>query len=92
MRHIARLAWRTLPYAFEQAGIPMHGPVALDLTAPGGEHWRFAPDDPARTTIEGSAADFCAVAARRIEPDATGLVGHGPDAADVLRLVRTYAP
>ena len=91
LRHIARLAWRTLPYAFAQDGLTMHGPVALDLVAPSGEHWRFDPDEFATTTIEGSAADFCAVAARRVEPDATGLVGRGPDAANVLRLVRTYA-
>ncbi len=77
LRHIARLAWRTLPYAFEQAGIAMHGPVALDLTAPSGEHWQFDPDEPALTTITGSAADFCAVAARprgarRDRPDRSG--------------------
>lgn len=91
LRHIARLAWRTLPYAFDRAGLVMHGPVALDLTAPRGEHWRFDPDEPALTFIEGSAAEFCEVAARRVEPEATGLVGRGPDTADVLRLVRTYA-
>jgi uncharacterized protein (TIGR03084 family) len=91
LRHIARLAWRTLPYAFERADSAMNGPVALDLTGPNGEAWRFDPDAPALTTIGGSAAEFCDVAARRIDPDATGLVGTGPDAAAVLRLVRTYA-
>ena len=30
IRHIARLAWRTLPYAFERAGRELAGPVALD--------------------------------------------------------------
>jgi uncharacterized protein (TIGR03084 family) len=91
LRHIARLAWRTLPYAFERADSEMQGPVALDLIGPKGEHWRFAADAPARTTIRGTAAEFCDVAARRIDPDATDLVGTGPDAAAVLRLVRTYA-
>ncbi len=91
LRHIARLAWRTLPYAFERAGVVTTGPVALDLTGPAGEQWRFEPDPPALTTIRGSAAEFCDVAARRVDPDATGLVGTGPDAASVLRLVRTYA-
>lgn len=91
LRHIARLAWRTLPYAFERGDTAMTGPVALDLTGPNGEQWRFEPDAPARTTISGSAAEFCDVAARRVEPDATSLVGSGPDAATVLRLVRTYA-
>ena len=91
LRHIARLAWRTLPYAFERADLTMHGPVALDLTGPGGEQWRFDPDAPARTTIRGSAAEFCEVAARRVEAGATGLVGTGPDADAALRVVRTYA-
>ena len=91
LRHITRLAWRTLPYAFERADAAMHGPVALDLVGPNGEPWRFDPDAPALTTIRGSAAEFCEVAARRVDPDATDLVGDGPDAATVLRLVRTYA-
>jgi uncharacterized protein (TIGR03084 family) len=91
LRHIARLAWRTLPYAFERADTAMHGPVAVELIGPSGTQWRFDPDASAVTTIRGSAAAFCDVAARRVDPDATDLVGTGPDAAAVLRLVRTYA-
>ncbi|HVN50921.1 MAG TPA: maleylpyruvate isomerase family mycothiol-dependent enzyme [Acidimicrobiales bacterium] len=91
LRHIARLAWRTLPYAFGRAGEAMHGPVALDLRGPGGDRWRFDPDDAAVTVIRGSAVDFCEVAARRVDPAGTDLVGEGPDAAAVLELVRTYA-
>jgi uncharacterized protein (TIGR03084 family) len=91
LHFVARLAWRTLPYAFARAETPMQGPVALDLVGPNGDHWRFDPDAPALTTIRGSAVEFCDVAARRVEPGATGLVGEGPDAHAVLRLVRTYA-
>ncbi|MDQ1465923.1 MAG: hypothetical protein QOH10_338 [Actinomycetota bacterium] len=91
LQYIARLAWRTLPYAFERADITMNGPVALELIGPSGEPWRFDPERPARTTIRGSAAEFCDVAARRVDPAETGLVATGPDAAAVLRLVRTYA-
>ena len=91
LRFIARLAWRTLPYAFQRADTAMHGPVALDLTGPHGEQWRFDPDSPALTTIRGSAIEFCEVAARRLDPAATSLVATGPDAGAVLRLVRTYA-
>ena len=91
LRHIARLAWRTLPYAFERADTTMQGPVALELTGPNGDAWHFRPDAPARTTIRGSAAEFCDVAARRVEPAGTSLTGDGPDVASVLRLVRTYA-
>ena len=69
----------------------MTGPVALDLIGPGGEQWRFDPETPAITTIRGSAVEFCAVAARRVDADATGLSGTGPDTTAVLRLLRTYA-
>jgi uncharacterized protein (TIGR03084 family) len=91
LRYIARLAWRTLPYAFERADMTMNGPVALELIGPNGEQWCFDPDRPALTTIRGSAAEFCDVAARRVASAETDLVATGPDAAAVLRLVRTYA-
>lgn len=89
--HIARLAWRTLPYAFAGAGRELSGPVAFELLGPAGEHWDFVPDTPAVTVIRGSAAELCDVAGRRAGPDEVGLEGEGPDAAAVLELVRTYA-
>ncbi len=88
---IARLAWRTLPYAFGMAGKSMSGPVAFLLVSPSGRRWDFVPDEPAATTITGPAVELCEVAARRLDPDATSLRGEGPDASDVLDLVRTYA-
>ena len=48
LRLIARLAWRTLPYAFERAGRPLSGPVAFELRAPDGERWDLVPpEEPA---------------------------------------------
>ncbi|HEY2430761.1 MAG TPA: maleylpyruvate isomerase family mycothiol-dependent enzyme [Acidimicrobiales bacterium] len=91
LRPIARLAWRTLPYAFTSAGRTMAGPVAFRLRSPGGEAWDFVPDGPALTTISGPAAELCAVAARRMDPAATSLRAEGPDGEAVLALVRTYA-
>ncbi|MCU1428170.1 MAG: wyosine base formation, partial [Actinomycetia bacterium] len=91
LRHVTRLAWRTLPYAFANAGLALAGPVALDLVGPDGDRWHFASDAPATTTIRGSASEFCAVAARRLTPPQTSLLGEGPDATMVLHLVRTYA-
>lgn len=88
---IVRLAWRTLPYAFSTAGASMTGPVAFHLTSPSGEEWDFEPDEPALTTISGSAAELCDVASRRVDASATSLRGDGPDAEVVLSLVRTYA-
>ncbi|HEX3842005.1 MAG TPA: maleylpyruvate isomerase family mycothiol-dependent enzyme [Acidimicrobiales bacterium] len=91
LRLISRLAWRTLPYAFASAGRTMAGPVAFQLVSPSGEAWDFLPDETAVTTIRGSAVELCAVAARRLDPSSTSLIGEGPDAAAVLALVRTYA-
>ena len=91
LRQIARLAWRTLPYAFATADLTMSGPVEFRLVAPGGESWDFVPDEPAVTSISGSAVELCDVAARRADPSSTSLHGHGPDADSVLALVRTYA-
>ncbi|MEY2454410.1 MAG: hypothetical protein QOD92_3984 [Acidimicrobiaceae bacterium] len=91
LHHIARLAWRTLPYAFAIAGRELSGPVAFSLTGPNGEPWTFAPEDDASTTITGDGVELCLVAARRVDPPATALTGEGPDVDAVLELVRTYA-
>ncbi len=91
LRSIARLAWRTLPYAFARAGRELRGPVTFSLEAPDGGIWDYAPPEPALTRVSGPAHDLCLVAARRREPQATALVAEGPDGADVLALVRTYA-
>lgn len=91
LHDVARLAWRTLPYAFALAGASLAGPVAFDLRGPSGVPWAFVPDDPPATVIRGDGVELCRVAARRIEPAATGLTGTGPDVDAVLSLVRTYA-
>jgi uncharacterized protein (TIGR03084 family) len=91
LQPIARLAWRTLPYAFQRAGEELHGPVAFELTVPDAAGWTFAGDEPAATTVRGPARDLCLVAARRLDPADTELVAEGPDAERVLALVRTYA-
>jgi uncharacterized protein (TIGR03084 family) len=88
--HIARLAWRTIPYAFQRAGLETPGPVAFRLTAPSGAEWRLG-DDDAPTVITGSGYDLCRVAGQRAAAADTGLAGNGPDADAVLRLVRTFA-
>ena len=91
LRYIARLAWRTLPYAFARAGRELSGPVALELQGPSGAAWDFLPDREPVTFIRGDGAELCLVAARRVDPRETALRGEGPDAEAVLDLVRTYA-
>lgn len=91
LQHVARLAWRTLPYAFAREGKQLSGPVGFDLTGPEGEAWSFEPQESAATVVRGDGVELCLVAARRLEPSATGLEASGPDAEAVLALVRTYA-
>jgi len=94
--HVARLAWRTVPYAFERAGRSLCGPVGFELVAPDGSTWAFGLDaagvsEPPATVVRGSAASLCAVAGQRADAVDTGLTAEGPDAGDVLTLVRTFA-
>jgi uncharacterized protein (TIGR03084 family) len=89
--HIARLAWRTLPYAFAQDGRELEGDVAFELRAPDGGTWAFRPDAAPATVVRGDALSLCRVAARRLDPSESGLTADGPDGDAVLRLVRTYA-
>ena len=91
MRHIVRLAWRTLPYAFAGAGRKLTGPVELLLTGAAGEGWDFVPEEPAVTTITGTALDLCQVAGQRAVAADTSLSGTGPDVDGVLELIRTFA-
>jgi uncharacterized protein (TIGR03084 family) len=89
--HVARLAWRTLPYAFARAGRDAPGAVAFALVGPNGDAWDFGTDAGAPTSISGPGVDLCLVASRRVEPADTALVGEGLDATAVLELVRTWA-
>lgn len=103
LHEIARLAWRTLPYAFARAGHTASSEVCFDLTAPDGGRWWFASaTEPPRaddsddssaavTIIRGAALDLCQVAGRRMRPEASDLRGTGADAEAVLTYVRTYA-
>ena len=90
LEQVARLAWRTIPYAFQRAGLAPPGPVAFRLTAPSGAEWRFG-DDDAPTVVTGPGLDLCRVAGQRADAADTDLHGEGPDAQQVLALVRTFA-
>ncbi|MGH3764377.1 MAG: maleylpyruvate isomerase family mycothiol-dependent enzyme [Pseudonocardiaceae bacterium] len=89
--HVARLAWRTLPYAFARAGAVLHGPVAVEVSGPSGVTWSWGTDGDPLTIVRGSGVEFCLVAARRLDPADTDLAVSGPDGEQVLALVRTYA-
>ena len=90
--HIARLVHRTLPYSFKRGARVASGEVRFELTSPINESvvWQFG-GDGADTVISGSATDLCRVAGRRAPAAETSLTGIGPDAEDVLLLMRTFA-
>lgn len=91
LHHVARLAWRTLPYAFARAGRQLSGAVAFELEGPSGHAWTFRPDADPVTVIRGDGPELCLVAGQRLDPATTSLGGDGPDVESVLALVRTYA-
>lgn len=91
LRHTARLAWRTIPYAFSRGERSLHGPVAFALTGPAGDRWTFGDPETATTVVTGSAVELCEVAGQRASAAETGLSATGPDGEDVLALVRTFA-
>jgi uncharacterized protein (TIGR03084 family) len=90
LQHVARLAWRTIPYAFQRAGREPPGPVAFRLTSPSGAPWHHGDDDDP-TRITGDGVELCLVAGQRLAAADTGLVGEGRRADEVLHLVRTFA-
>ena len=89
LRHVAWLAHASLPYAFAVVGRPPQE-VFCELTGPTGAVWRFGPP-AADSAITGSAGAFCRVGARRLAPEESGLLTHGPHADAALRALRNYA-
>ena len=90
LKHVARLAWRTIPYAFQRAGREPPGPVAFRLTSPSGAPWHHG-DDDAPTRVSGDGVELCLVAGQRLAATDSSLVGEGPRADEVLDLIRTFA-
>jgi uncharacterized protein (TIGR03084 family) len=90
--HIARLVHRTLPYSYLRAGCEPTGEVRFELRSPTDERavWCFG-EENAETVITGRAFDLCHVAGQRANAKETSLQGAGPDAATVLRIMRTFA-
>jgi uncharacterized protein (TIGR03084 family) len=89
--HIARLAHRTVPYAYTRSGLEDPPVVRMELEGPGGDTWEFG-EAGADCTIAGPASELCRIAARRLAPtEAPGIVTTGARAAEVLELIRTYA-
>lgn len=91
LSHIAYLVHRTVPYAFTRGGLEPPDPVAFVLSSPTGGEWTFGDPASAATVVRGPAHDLCLVAGQRANATDTALVATGPDADDLLALMRTFA-
>lgn len=89
LRHIAWLAWRSLPFSFSAAGEDYDGPVRVELIGPDYSKWIYGPAD-ATQVIRGNAGEFCRVAVRRLDAADTSLKTEGEIAELAVRVVRTY--
>lgn len=87
LRHIAWLAWRSLPHAFKRAG-HAYVPVRVELIGPGYAKWVYGPED-AEHRVKGSAGEWCRVAVQRLPSDQTSLVAEGDVAELALQVVST---
>jgi uncharacterized protein (TIGR03084 family) len=90
LRHIAWLGWKTLPYAFSQAGEKYKEPVRVELVGPGYARWLFGPEDSDQV-IRGQAGDWCRLVVHRLPKGREKeLVATGSVAATALRVARAY--
>ena len=90
LRHVAWLAHRLLPWAFQQAGevFPETG-IRVELMGPKYSKWVYGPED-APDIIKGIAGDWCRIAVQRMDVEDTGLKAVGSAAETALRVVRAY--
>lgn len=74
LRHIAQLGFitRGWSYANRRREVPA-GTIRVELVGPGGDTWRFGPDD-ADELVQGDALDFCLVVTQRRHRADTALV------------------
>lgn len=88
IRHICWLGWKTLPYAFKQAG-EHYEPIRVEVIGPGYAKWVYGPEDTDQL-IKGSASDWARIVVRRIKPEKTRLKVSGEYAEKAIRVARAY--
>ena len=88
IRHISWLGWKTLPYAFKQAGED-YEPVRIEVIGPGYAKWIYGPDDTDQL-IKGSASDWARIVVRRIKPRDTRLKVTGEYAEKAVEVAKAW--
>jgi uncharacterized protein (TIGR03084 family) len=90
LRHVAWLAHRMLPRAFETSGEDYpDGGIRVELMGPNYARWVYGPAD-AENVIKGIAGEWCRVAVHRLDVSGTNLKAEGDQAEVALRVVRAY--
>ena len=90
LRHIAWLGWKTLPYAFSNAGEKYPAPIRVELVGPGYARWVFGPEGSDQV-VRGQAGDWCRLVVRRLpKGKEKGLIAVGEVARTALRVARAY--
>ncbi|MGB8361399.1 MAG: maleylpyruvate isomerase family mycothiol-dependent enzyme, partial [Acidimicrobiia bacterium] len=88
IRHICWFGWKTLPYAFKQAG-EHYEPVRVEVIGPGYSKWIYGPADTDQL-IKGSASDWARLVVRRIDLGGTRLKVTGDKAKKAVELAQTF--
>ena len=88
IRHVCWFGWKTLPYAFKQAG-EHYEPVRVEVIGPGYTKWVYGPEDSDQL-IKGPASDWARLAVRRIDAGDIRLKVTGEFAEKAIRLAQTF--
>lgn len=88
LRHIAFLAHKLMPLAFERAGEPFTD-IRIEVMGPDYAKWSFGPEDAPR--IKGPAMEFARLAVHRsTREECENLVAEGEAAEKALDIVSAY--
>ncbi len=88
IRHVCWLGWKTLAYAFKEAGED-YEPVRVEVIGPGYSKWIYGPEETDQL-IKGSASDWARIVVRRAKPKDTRLKVTGEHAERAMQVARAY--
>jgi uncharacterized protein (TIGR03084 family) len=90
LRHICRLGFRTMGFAFMVRGMAIPAePAQLELSAPDGAVWTYG-EAGAANVVRGSAEDFCLVVCQCRNVADTALQVQGPVAAQWMAIAQYF--
>ncbi len=88
IRHVCWLGWKTLPYAFKEAGVD-YSPIRVEVIGPGYAKWVYGPEET-EDLIKGPASDWARIVVRRLAPSDHHLKINGETAARAIEVAQAY--